>query len=100
MIYVTQLVYLVPGQEKVFDEFEAVAIPIISKYRGRLLFRVRPGDEAFIQHMGEKPYEIHLVQFDSEQDLENFSKDEERKKFVHLKEMSIRESVMILGNKR
>ena len=100
MIYVTQLVYLVPGQEKVFDEFEAVAIPIISKYRGRLLFRVRPGGEAFIQHMGEKPYEIHLVEFDSEQDLENFSKDEERKKFVHLKEMSIRESVTILGNKR
>ena len=99
MIYVTQLVYLVPGQEKIFDEFEAVAIPIIAKYRGRLLFRVRPDDGAFIQYMGEKPYEIHLVEFDSEQDLENFKKDEERKKFVHLKEMSIRESVMILGNK-
>ena len=99
MIYVTQLVYLVPGQEKIFDEFEAVAIPIIAKYRGRLLFRVRPGEGAFIQYMGEKPYEIHLVEFDSEQDLENFKKDEERKKFVHLKEMSIRESVMILGNK-
>ena len=99
MIYVTQLVYLVPGQEKVFDEFEAVAIPIIAKYRGRLLFRVRPDDKAFIQYMGEKPYEIHLVEFDSEQDLENFKKDEERKKFVHLKEMSIKESVMILGSK-
>lgn len=99
MIYVTQLVYLVPGQEKVFDEFEAVAIPIIARYRGRLLFRVRPDDSAFIQYMGEKPYEIHLVEFDSEQDLENFKNDDERKKFVHLKEMSIRESVMILGNK-
>lgn len=99
MIYVTQLVYLVPGQEKVFDEFEAVAIPIIAKYHGRLLFRVRPDHKAFIQYMGEKPYEIHLVEFDSEHDLENFKKDEERKKFVHLKEMSIKESVMILGNR-
>lgn len=99
MIYVTQLVYLVPGQEKVFDEFEAVAIPIIAKYHGRLLFRVRPDEKAFIQSMGERPYEIHLVEFDSEQDLENFKKDEERKKFVHLKEMSIKESVMILGSR-
>jgi hypothetical protein len=99
MIYVTQLVYLVPGQEKVFDEFESVAIPIIARYHGRLLFRVRPDEHAFIQYMGDKPYEIHLVEFDSEQDLENFKKDEERKKFVHLKELSIRESVMILGSK-
>ncbi|MGC3947626.1 MAG: DUF1330 domain-containing protein [Chryseolinea sp.] len=91
MIYVTQLVYLVPGQEKIFDEFEAVAIPIIAKYNGRLLFRVRPDNKAYIQHMGEKPYEIHLVEFDSEKDLDNFKKDDERKKFVHLKEMSIKE---------
>lgn len=100
MIYVTQLIYLIPGREKDFDQFEAVAIPLIAKYHGRLLFRVRPGEEAFIQYMGEKPYEIHLVEFSSQQDLENFSKDEQRKKYVHLKEMSVRESVMILGNKQ
>lgn len=99
MVYVTQLIYLVPGREKIFDEFEAVAIPIIARYHGRLLFRVRPDEKAFIQHMGDRPYEIHLVEFDSESDLEDFKRDEERKKFVHLKELSIRESVMILGNK-
>jgi hypothetical protein len=49
--------------------------------------------------MGDKPYEIHLVEFDSEQDLENFKKDEDRKKFVHLKEMSVKDSVMFLGSK-
>ena len=99
MIYVTQLIFLIPGQEKTFDEFEAVAIPIIAKYHGRLLFRVRPDASAFIQHLGDKPYEIHLVEFDNEQDLENFKKDPERKNFVHLKEMSVKDSVMILGNK-
>ena len=99
MIYVTQLIYLIPGQEKIFDEFEAVAIPVIAKYHGRLLFRVRPDEGAFIEHTGDKPYEIHLVEFDSEQDLENFKKDEDRKKFVHLKEMSVKDSVMILGKK-
>ena len=99
MIYVTQLVYLIPGQEKTFDEFERVAIPLISKHNGRLVFRVRPTDDAFIEHHADKPYEIHLVEFDSQQDFDNFKKDEERKKFLHLKEQSIKSSVMIQGTK-
>lgn len=99
MIYVTQLIYIIPGQEKIFDQFEDVAIPIISKYNGRLLLRVRPDDNAFIEHYGDKPYEIHLVEFDSEQDFENFKRDEGRKTFLHLKEKSIRISVMIQGTK-
>lgn len=99
MLYVTQLIYIKEGQEKVFDEFESVAIPIISKYNGRLLFRVRPADSAFIQVSMEKPYEIHFVEFDSEQDLGNFMKDEERKKFLHLKEQSIKTSLLYVGAK-
>jgi hypothetical protein len=99
MIYITQLIYLVEGQEAVFDEFEGVAIPIISKYNGRLLFRVRPDDKSFIEYNTNKPYEIHLAEFDTEQDFEAFKKDEERKKFLHLKEKSIKASVMIQGTK-
>ena len=53
----------------------------------------------YIQHQMDKPYEIHLVEFDSEQDFENFKKDEERKKFLHLKEQSIKSSIMIQGTK-
>ena len=29
LIYLTQLIYLRPGRESVFDEFESVAIPLI-----------------------------------------------------------------------
>jgi len=99
MIYVTQLIYIVPGQENIFDQFESVAIPLISKYNGRMLFRVRPQGDAFIEHQWEKPYEIHLVEFDSEQDFEDFKKEDERKKFLHLKERSIKSSIMIQGTK-
>lgn len=99
MIYVTQLVYIVPGQEKTFEEFERVAIPAISQYNGRLLFRARPGDDAFIECSGDKPYEIHLVEFDSQEDFDNFKKDEGRKEFLHLKEQSVKSSVMIQGIK-
>ena len=50
MIYILQLIYIKEGQEKVFHQFEDVAIPIISKYNGRLLLRIRPGDDSFIEY--------------------------------------------------
>lgn len=99
MIYITQLIHIVPGQEKVFDQFENVAIPIIAKYRGKLLLRVRPNQGAFIEHHMDKPYEIHLVEFDSAQDFEDYKGDGDRKKFLHLKEASIKASMMIQGTK-
>lgn len=99
MLFITQLIYIKPGQEKVFDQFEDVAIPLITKYRGRLLFRVRPPNEAYIENLLEKPYEIHLVEFEEESDFQAFMKDEERKKFLHLKEQSIQASILIRGSK-
>jgi hypothetical protein len=99
MIYLTQLLYIKEGQEAVFDQFEAVAIPAILKYNGRLLLRVRPTENNFIEFHMEKPYEIHLVEFASEQDFQNFTQDEDRKKFLHLKEQSIRSVLLIRGTK-
>lgn len=99
MIFITQLIYIIEGQEAVFDEFENVAIPTISKYNGRLLFRLRPSAEDYIESQIDKPYEIHLVEFDAQQDLDNFMKDEERKKFLHLKEQSIKSSILYQGIK-
>ncbi|HMG68142.1 MAG TPA: hypothetical protein VK588_10660 [Chitinophagaceae bacterium] len=99
MIFITQLVYIKEGQESVFHQFEDVALPIISNYNGRLLLRVRPTDHNFIEHHIDKPYEIHLVEFETEQDFENFKQDEERKKFLHLKEQSIKSVLLIKGTK-
>jgi uncharacterized protein (DUF1330 family) len=99
MIFITQLIYILEGQESVFDEFESVAIPIILKYNGKLLLRVRPTGNNFIECHIDKPYEIHLVEFEAQQDFENFKQDEERKKFLHLKEQSIKASLLIQGTK-
>ena len=99
MIYVTQLIYIIPGQEEIFNQFEDIAIPIISKYNGRLLLRVRPAENSFIELHMDKPYEIHFVEFDTQQDFENFKQDEERKKFLHLKEQSIKASILVQGTK-
>src|SRR5690349_12840746 len=97
MVYITQLIYITEGRESVFHQFEDVAIPIISKYNGRLLLRIRPTDGSCIEANIEKPYEVHLVEFNSELDFKNFMQDEERKQFLHLKEQSIKASVLIRG---
>jgi len=100
MLYITQLIYLKAGQEAIFDEFEAVAIPSIARYNGRLLFRLRPGNAAdYIELHTDKPYEIHLVEFDTELDFHRFMMDETRKQFLHLKEQSIESVVLIQGKK-
>jgi len=99
MIYITQLIYIVEGQEDIFNQFEDIAIPTILKYNGRLTLRIRPEENSIIESNIEKPYEIHLVEFDSQEDFDNFKKDEERKKFLHLKEQSIKSAIMIQGMK-
>lgn len=99
MIFITQLVYIKEGQETVFHQFEEIAIPAILKYNGRLLLRVRPTENAFIEYHIDQPYEIHLVEFAAEEDFENFKHDEERKKFLHLKEQSIQSVILIKGIK-
>jgi hypothetical protein len=96
-IYITQLIHIKGGQEKVFDQFENIAIPIISKYNGSLLLRFRPTRETIIVKNIDEPYEVHLVKFESEDDFNAFLKDEERTQFLHLKEQSISSVLLIKG---
>ncbi|HPH45410.1 MAG TPA: DUF1330 domain-containing protein [Chryseolinea sp.] len=97
MIHITQLIYIKPGEEATFHRFEEVAIPIIQRYNGKLLLRVRPDPNEIIEANTEIPYEIHWVSFESEDDFENFKHDKERLQFLHLKEQSIKSSVLIKG---
>ncbi|WP_192878061.1 MULTISPECIES: DUF1330 domain-containing protein [Arenibacter] len=71
----------------------------ISKYNGQLTLRIRPTAESVIEKNIETPYEIHLVEFYTQEDFDNFKNDEERKKFLHLKEKSIKSSILIQGTK-
>ena len=99
MIYITQLIYIKEGQENAFHQFEDIAIPAILKYNGRLLLRIRPNEDAFIEHNIDKPYEIHLISFDSQEHFENFRQDKERMQFLHLKEQSVKTSILFQGTK-
>ena len=99
MIFITQLIYVKKGKEKTFHAFEEIAIPILLKYKGRLTLRLRPQENEVIQNEIEVPYEIHLVEFDSQEDFDRFKNDSERKSFLHLKEESIREAILIQGRR-
>ena len=98
-IFITQLIYIKEGNEETFFQFEDIAIPTIAKYNGQLLLRMRPTENTIIEKNIESPFEIHLVEFDDEADFHNFMKDEERKKFLHLKEQSIKAVLMVKGTK-
>lgn len=98
-LYITQLIYIKEGKEDILDEFESIAIPAIAKYNGQMLFRVRPEQKAFIENTIEQPYEIHLASFPTEEDFQQFMQDEERKKFLHLKEKALQSTILIKGNK-
>ena len=99
MIFITQLVYVREGQESVFHQFEDLVIPTISNYNGQLLLRVRPTENSFIEHHMDKPYEIHFVEFATEQDFDGYMQDEERKKFLHLKDQSVKSILLVKGTK-
>ena len=99
MIYLTQLVYVIDGKEEVFHQFEKIAIPTILKYNGRLTLRIRPDKKSVIENNIEVPYEIHLVEFNTQEDFDRFKKDEERRKFLHMKKESIKSSILIQGIK-
>ena len=97
-IYLTQLIYIYKEQEEAFSEFESHAIPIIAKYHGELIFRLRPEASTFIETGSmEKPYEIHLLSFPNETAFNDFLADKDRKAFLHLKEQSIKVSFLIKG---
>lgn len=97
MIHLTQLIYVRTGHEATFHEFEDTVLPLLGKYRGELLLRLRPGPGAKIAGSAVAPYEVHVLCFASEEDLAAYSRDPERQRVLLLKEQSVQSSLLIKG---
>ncbi len=97
MLFLTQLIYVYPGKESTFHTFEEIAIPLIAKHGGDLLLRVRPTSDSIVAASIEIPYEIHLARFNSEEDLRAFSEDVERQRVLHMKDESVRATMLVRG---
>jgi hypothetical protein len=67
---------------------------------GELLLRLRPTQKEVIAGSIELPYEIHLVRFPSDVGLSRFTADPERQKLLHLKNDSVRSSLVVRGSAR
>jgi hypothetical protein len=96
MIYLNQLIFIRDGKEAIFHEFEDFVMPLIGQHNGRIIYRLRPDPHNFIDGE-ERPYEIHFISFDSEEDFERYMKDDRRMEHVHLKNESVRSSWMVKG---
>lgn len=64
-----------------------------------MLARIRPAEDAFIEYSIERPYEVHLGEFETEEDFNAFLADEERNKFIEMKNKAIRFSILVTGKK-
>ncbi|MEN8793222.1 MAG: hypothetical protein ABF294_02050 [Flavobacteriales bacterium] len=71
----------------------------MEKYKGEMIYRIRPTKESFISEEKELPYEIHFISFESEIDFKEFMNDESRLEFVHLKNESVRLTLLVKGEK-
>lgn len=97
MIYLTILLFIKEGQEEVFNQYENEMLPLMKGYNGKIIYRIRPEKESYIYSEEEKPYEIHFVSFESEADFQNYLKDKRRSQFLHLKEESIKSTMLVKG---
>lgn len=97
MLYFTQIIFVKPGQEDQFNLFESHVLPLLKKYNGTLIYRVRPGDSSVIETTIGNPYELHLVTFPTKEDFQGYSSDQERLKYLPLKEGSIEKVLLIEG---
>lgn len=69
------------------------------KYNRKLLLRIRPTEVNFIESQIEKPYEIHIVEYETQQDFDNYLQDKERMRFLHLNDQSNKSTVLIQEKK-
>lgn len=97
MVYLTQLVYVRPGCEEAFHRFEDLVLPLLPKYGGELLLRLRPDRASVISGSAETPYEVHIVRFQHEADIDRYSNDEVRQRHLRMKEESVRSVLLIKG---
>ena len=99
MIFFTQIIYVRDNQHDIFNEFEDIAIPAMKRYQGEVILRMRPSSETTIESSIEMPYEVQVVSFPAEKNFTDFMNDAERNGALHLKEQSVKSSILIKGIK-
>ncbi len=97
MIYITAFLFINEGKEGLYNQYESEVLPLLKNHKGKLIYRVKPNDDNYINAEEEKPFEIHFISFESEEGFKGFLNDEKRLSFNNLKEASIKTSFIVKG---
>lgn len=93
------MIYVRDGQEETFNEFEGHVIPLMKKHNGDMILRIRPDEASIIEKSVQQPYEIHIMSFGSDEDLQAYLNDPDRQQYMNMKDQSIESSILIKGAK-
>jgi len=93
VILVTSL-FIHPGQEVEFRQFETEAARVMKKYEGRIEQVIRPSASV---PLGSSPYEIHIVSFPSMEQFEAYRGDVELAKLAPLRQSTIARTEIVIG---
>jgi uncharacterized protein (DUF1330 family) len=97
MLYYTQLIFIKENQEQTFNLFEDKVLPLLKKYNGELIYRTKLDKNLVIESSIGTPYELHIITFATKEDFNAYKNDEERIRYLHLKETSIQKALLIEG---
>jgi len=93
MILVASL-FIHPGQEVEFRQFETEAARIMKKYRGRIEHVIRPNASVPPDLL---PHEIHVVSFPSTEQFEAYRGDAELANLASLRQSAIARTEIVIG---
>jgi len=93
-IIVVVSLFIHPGREVEFRQFETEAARIMQKYGGCIERVIRPTVSVPSE---PRPYEIHFVSFPSMERFEAYRKDESLAKLAPLRQSAIARTAIIIG---
>ena len=86
--------FIHPGQEVEFRQFETQAVRVMKKYGGRIENVIRPTASV---PSGSSPHEIHIVSFPSMEQFEAYRGDAELAKLAPLRQSAIARTEIVIG---
>lgn len=86
--------FIQPGRELEFRQFETEAARIMKKHGGQITYVMRPAASSAGEPL---PYEIHVVMFPSREQFEAYRTDEDLASFAALRQAAITRTDVVMG---
>lgn len=87
--------YVHPGREADFQRYEATAARVMQRYGGRIVRVIRTSD---VGRGDAQPFEIHIVTFPGQRELDDYRVDPELARLTELRQTSIARTEIAIGH--